>query len=100
MVAIGVNVDSVNSNLVLILISGDDLLTSSFLSDPVPYDICIATYLNKILFKPTENVRALSTDPLLNCRHDFFVRPAMKSTDILFASFGIRKKSLGAGSGE
>ena len=32
-------------------------ISSGFLSDPVPYNIryfCIATYLNKILFKPRE----------------------------------------------
>ena len=31
------------------------LISSSFLSDPVPYNImntCIETYLNKILFEP------------------------------------------------
>ena len=32
----------------------------------------------------TEKVRVLSIDPLLNCLHDFFIRPEMKSTDILF----------------
>ena len=31
-----------------------------------------------------EKVRVLSADPLLSCRHDFFVRPEMTSTDILF----------------
>ena len=34
-------------------------------------------------------------EPLLNCRHDFFVRPEMTST-----YFGKRKNSLGARSGE
>ena len=47
----------------------------------------------------TEKVRVLSINPLLNCRH-FFIRPEMKSTNILFLSFGNRKKSLGARSGE
>ena len=32
----------------------------------------------------TENVKVLSIDPLLNCRPDFFIRPEMKSPDILF----------------
>ena len=30
-----------------------------------------------------KKIRVLSIDPLLNCRHDFFVRPEMTSTGIL-----------------
>ena len=37
----------------------------------------------------TEEARVLVSDPLLNCRHDFFVGPEMTSTDILFSSLGI-----------
>ena len=32
----------------------------------------------------TEEARVLVYDPLLNCRHDFFVGPEMTSMDILF----------------
>ena len=47
----------------------------------------------------TEKVRVLSFDPFFSCCHDFFVRPEMTSTDILF-KFGNKKKSLGARSDE
>ena len=44
----------------------------------------LKTYIFKCHQPRTEKVRVLSIDPLLNCRHDFFVRPEMTSTDILF----------------
>ena len=45
-------------------------------------------------------VRVLSIDPLINFRQDFFVRPEMTLTDILYQDWGDRKKSSGARSGE
>ena len=72
----------------------------NFFSDVI---VLLCDALRPLVFKchqpRTEKVRFFSIDLVLKCRHDFFVRPEMTSTDILFQVWDW-KKSLGDGSGE